>query len=45
MIMRRRWMLAVILLAVVAGASLGVHAQSPVTYERLLNAAKERTTT
>ena len=39
--MRRRWMLAVILLAVVAGASLGVHAQSSVTYERLLNAAKE----
>ena len=41
MTMRRRWMLAVILLAVVAGASLGVHAQSSVTYERLLNAAKE----
>ena len=34
-------MLAVILLAVVAGASLGVHAQTSVTYERLLNAAKE----
>ncbi len=41
MTMRRHWMLAVILLAVVAGASLRVHAQAPVTYERLLNAAKE----
>ena len=41
MTMRRRWMLAVILLAVVAGASLGVRAQTSVTYERLLSAAKE----
>ena len=41
MTMRHRWMLAVLLLAAVAGASLGVNAQSSVTYERLLNAARE----
>ena len=39
--MRGRWMLAVMLLAVAAGSSLGVNAQSAVTYERLLNAARE----
>ena len=41
MTMRRRWILAVLLLAAVVSASLGVNAQSSVTYERLLNAAKE----
>ena len=41
MTMRRHWIPAALSFALVAAAALGVSAQAPVTYERLLNAAKE----
>ena len=39
--MRRHWILFAVSLVVVASTSLQLSAQAPVTYERLLNAAKE----